>query len=192
VPVTAPSEPLTADQPDPGQAGTSRSPLSSVGRIALVGVVAASFGIWVYAFSGLAGRDAPDLLDDPAFAVAAERRCAAALADISALPGAAEAIDGPDRAGQIEVSTERLDAMLGELDGLVGGSDRDVEITTGWLADWRVLLRDRYDYANRIAEDPSAQFLITNTGAAERLDRRITRVADTNSMPSCAAPDDVG
>jgi hypothetical protein len=55
-----------------------------------------------------------------------------------------------------------------------------------------VLIQDRYDYATRIAGDPSAQFLITDTGAGERLDRRITRVADTNAMPSCAAPGDVG
>ena len=159
----------------------------------IVGVVVlASFAIWVYAFSGAARRDAPDLLDDPAFASRAEEICAIAVADVAELPGALSAVDGPDRGRQIVAATERFETMLDELDPLVGGSDRDIEIAGGWLADWRVLIQDRYRYADKISADTGAQFYVTDVGVSERLDRRITRLARTNSMLSCGAPGDVG
>lgn len=154
--------------------------------------IAASFAIWVYAFSGAARRDPPDLLEDPQFAVRAEQICTAALADIDGMPGALDAIDGPDRGNQIRNTTVRFETMLDELDRLVSGSDRDIEIAGGWLADWRVLIQDRYNYADAITVDDQAQYLVTDVGVAERMDRRLTRVANTNAMPSCAAPGDVG
>lgn len=158
----------------------------------MVLLVLGSFAIWIYAFSGAAERDTPDLLDDPTFSLAAEERCAAALADLDELPNALDAVDGPDRANQIRVSTARLEELLDELDELVGGSARDVEISTGWLSDWRVMIEDRYRYADAIEADPNAQFYVTDVGVSERLDKRLTRLANTNSMPSCVAPTDVG
>lgn len=193
----APQADLTTDAPSPQDGPPSRSALGWSFRVVAGLVVVASFAVWIYAFSGLARRDPPDLLDSPEFAQQAEPICAAALADIEQMPGALDADDGQERADQIVATTTRFETMLDQLDELasnpaVSTSERDREITSGWLADWRVLVDDRYDYADRIAEDPAAQFLLTNTGIAERLDRRITRVADTNHMPSCGAPGDVG
>lgn len=162
-----------------------------VGMVA-VALLLASFGVWVYAYSGRADRPAPDLLDDPAFAAAAEEACALALDDVAAMPGALDAADEVQRAAQIGLSTDRFDQLVAELDGLVGGSDHDVEIQRGWIADWRVILGDRRTYAQALAADPDAQFYLTDTGVAERLDKRVTRMANTNSMPSCVAPTDVG
>lgn len=180
---------------DGGGMGGGRSssrPFSLLAK-ALVGVVVVgSFGIWVYAFSGAARRDAPDLLGYREFPLTAESVCAAALADIDAMPGALEAVDGPDRGRQIRATTARFETMLDELDPIVGGTERDLEISRGWLADWRVLIQDRYRYADAISDDVNSQFLVTNTGVGERLDRRITRLANTNAMTSCAAPGDVG
>ena len=126
------------------------------------------------------------------FAESAESICAEALADLDELPNALDATDGAERAGQIRASTARLEQMIAELEQRVGGTDRDVQIATGWLADWRVLIGDRYRYADAIAVDEDAQFLITDPGVDERLDRRITRFAETNSMRSCSVPSDVG
>lgn len=168
------------------------STMRVAGRVFAGLVIVASFAIWIYAFSGAARRPAPDLFDDRSFPTAAEARCAAAVSDLAELPNALDAVDGADRAGQIRASSARLELMIDELDQLVGGTERDVEIATGWLSDWRVLVADRYRYADAIAEDPNAQFLVTDVGVDERLDRRITRLANTNSMPACAAPTDVG
>ncbi len=187
---------VTDDRDDPGSTSVEepgrRSRIGLIGKVAAVAAIAGSFALWGYAFSGLAERPAPDLLDDPSFAVSAESTCAAALADLDELPNALDAADGAERADQIRASTARLERMVDELDGLVGGSARDVEITSGWLADWRVLLADRLRYADAIEVDDDAQFLITDPGVDERLDRRITRLAVTNSMRSCSVPSDVG
>lgn len=158
----------------------------------VVAVILSSFAIWIYAFSGAADRPGPDLLDDPAFALRAEGICATAVADVAEMPGALDAVDGPDRGRQIVAATVRFETMVDELDPLVGGSDRDIEITSGWLADWRVLIQDRYRYSDAISADIGAQFLVTDVGVSERLDRRLTRLANTNLMPSCGAPGDVG
>lgn len=163
-----------------------------VGRILAGVAIASTFAIWIYAFSGAAERDAPDLLENVSFAIDAEQICASALADVDEMPNALDAIDGPDRGNQIRATTARFEVMLDELDLRVGGSERDIQIASGWLSDWRVLIEDRYRYADAISVDDRAQFLVTDVGVSERLDRRLTRLANTNEMPSCAAPGDVG
>lgn len=159
----------------------------------LVGVlIAASFAPWVYLYSGQADRDAPDLLEDRALATDAETICANALADIDDLPGALDAANGAERGEQVRVTTARYESMLDELDALPTRFERDEMIYRGWLSDWRVMTADRLAYADAITEDENARFLITDTGVDERLDRRLTRFANTNSMWSCIAPTDIG
>ncbi len=167
------------------------TPSQKAFRVVAGVLIAASFGVWAYAYSGLADRDAPDLLADRDMAGAAEQICATALADVEALPNAIEAADEVERAGQIRVATARFDAMVDELATLDFVEERDDRIFNGWLDDWRVILNDRRDYANRLELDPDEIFLITDTGVAERLDKRITRFANTNLMVSCASPTDV-
>jgi hypothetical protein len=180
--------------------GSGQSTAMSAGtllfRVVAGLVIVASFGVWVYAYSGLAERDAPDLLADEELKAQAEAICAAAVADVAAMPNALDAVDGPDRGRQIRNATGRFSAMVDELARLTPAQsltniERDQQIYQAWLGDWRVLLDDRLDYADRIAADPDAIFYITDTGVNERLDKRITRFANTNSMTSCAAPTDV-
>lgn len=154
--------------------------------------VIASFGVWGYAYSGKADRPAIDLLDDRTFAQAAEPQCATALAELAALPQSFDARSGPDRSAQVRRSTDRLQAMVEQLQAEVTGTDRDQRILNGWLNDWRTVLSDRYRYAQAVADDPSARYLMTDIKVNEFLNTRVTRVAKTNSMPSCGVPDDVG
>ncbi len=178
-------------EPDPDAAGP---PLSTVRKLLRVGaglVVAASFGIWAYAYSGFADREAPDVLADQGLAAEAENICAVAIEDVAGLPNAIEAADGAERAVQIRAATDRFERMVDDLEALPTVDERDGRIYLGWLSDWRVLLGDRLDYADRISVDPEAQFFITDTGVGERLDRRVTRFANTNLMVSCVAPTDV-
>ncbi|MEM7322864.1 MAG: hypothetical protein AAF531_07250 [Actinomycetota bacterium] len=167
-------------------------PLTIIGRVVAGIVIAASFGVWVYAYSGYADRETPDLLADRPMAETAESICAAALRDVEAMPNALDAVDGADRAEQIRATTARFSVMVDDLDRLDRTTERDDQIFSDWLSDWRVLLNDRLIYADAIAVDPNAQFYITDTGVNERLDRRVTRFANTNLIVSCAAPTDVG
>jgi hypothetical protein len=185
----------TADRhpSSPGDDGSTGRSGWSLALSALAGAaLAASFGVWIYAYSGTADREPPDLLSDQGFARRAERACAAALDEVADLPGALDASDEQERAEQIRASTDRFATMVDELDRLVDGDDRDVQILSAWLDDWRVVLDDRYRYADALEADPDAQFYLTDTGVGERLDRRITRLADTNAMHSCGIPTDVG
>ena len=186
--------------PDHTGLGGGRGPGSGPGptvlrtafRILAGLIIAASFGVWVYAYSGRADRPPPDLLIDTGLAAEAEAICAAALADVEAMPGASEAADERDRAEQVRVSTDRFEAMVVELGRLEAVEADDQVIMDGWLGDWRVLLEDRRRYAREVVENPEIPFLLTDVAANERLDRRLTRVANTNSMPSCVTPTDVG
>jgi hypothetical protein len=164
---------------------------TNVVKLLAVVTLVGSFGVWIYAFSGAADRDPPDLLDDASWSEAAEAICSRAVADVEQLPGAIEASDVDERSAQVRAATDRFAEMLVELELLPTSSNRDAQITTDWLADWRTLTQDRYRYADRILDDPAAPFTITDIGVGERLDRRITRMATTNLMPSCGSPTDV-
>jgi len=153
----------------------------------------ASFGIWGYAYSGQANRPLPDRLDESAFRNNAEIICQQALEEIELVPGAAKASDPADRRAQIFETTARFEQMLVELEDIVSGSDRDRQIINDWLDDWRVVIDDRYRFADAIIEDPdNARYLQTDTGVGERLDKRLTRLSLANNMPACGSPTDVG
>ena len=154
-------------------------------------LIAASFSVWVYAYSGQADRPPPDLLGDTTLAARAEAFCAEAEADVEALPSALDAVDAVDRAAQIRTSTARYEIMVDELATLEPGTEEDRIILDGFIGDWRTLLADRRTYADTLLDDPDAPFL-QSAIRGERLDRRMTRVADTNAMYSCGAPTDVG
>ena len=166
--------------------------MTIVFRVIAGAVILASFGVWAYAYSGLADRETPDLLADRELAETAESICAAATADVAAMPNALDAVDGPDRAEQIRATTARYSLMIDDLERLDRTTERDDLIFSSWLSDWRVILGDRLTYADAIAVDPEAQFYVTDIGVTERLDKRLTRFANTNLMTSCAAPTDVG
>ncbi len=163
-------------------------------RWAVLGALAmmATFVVWAYAYSGLADRPPPDELSDPAFAAAAEPVCAEALREIDAMPGALDAVDNVERSAQVAASTAVLESMVDELDGLVSGPPEDQQMLTAWLADWRTYLADRYRYAEAVADDPGAPFLITDIDGPEALEKRIKRFAEGNQMGSCSPPWDIG
>jgi hypothetical protein len=154
----------------------------------------ASFGIWIYAFSRQASGDLPpppDVLDDAGWAQQAEEVCQRALGRVEQMPGALDAVDEQDRAAQIEDTTEIFVAMIDELEGIPATTDRDAQMIGEWLADWRRLMANRQDYAERLRSDPGAVFTVSGSGGGERLDKRVTRFATTNAMPSCVTPTDV-
>lgn len=188
------SPPSTLDAPPPASTPGRpwyKSPLGLL-KAAGIGLALSSFGVWGYAYSGRADRPTPDLLTEAAFPTAAERICATAVADIAAMPQALDAKDNADRADQVRTSTARFEQMIDELEAAVSGTPRDVAIEKAWLDDWRVVVADRYRYADAVADNPAAPYYMTDTGVNERLDRRVTRLATTNNMLSCSYPEDVG
>lgn len=174
---------------------SSRSARTVLGRLAVLAVIAVSAGVWIYVFSGQAARVAPDVLADPSYRALAEPTCAAAKAELDAVPDASAAADNLERAAQIVEANRILSAMVDDLtehvdDPAVVLSDRDRTITLEWLADWRSYLESRQDLASRFVDDPNAALYVPAVGG-ERIDRRITRFANVNFMQSCVTPGDV-
>lgn len=163
----------------------------TLGRVLVGLLVLASFGVWVYAYSGYADREAPDTLDDLSFAARAEPICAAARAAVDELPNALEAADPFERAEQIRAASQVYRDMVDELQTEVPTGDRDRGIVELWLDRWRIILDDRDNYAGRLEENQEAVFYLS-ADAGRRAERSLSYVADTNDMPSCGAPDDVG
>jgi len=171
--------------------GLLRSALGAGFKIFATVIIVASFGVWVYAFSGFASQDKADRFDDPLLAPAAEQICAIAIDDVAAMPGASEAENAKDRAVQIRATTTRYETMVNDLSALPTTTPRDSEIMDGWVDNWRTLLADRRSYAETLEVDNQAQFSISKIEGRERLDKRIRRLSSVNQMPSCADPQDV-
>lgn len=185
--------PEDADLSEDRAAGRKFTP----GRLALGVLVAGSFAVWGYGFSGLADRTAPDTLGNSSFLELAEPACFAANETVTGMPNALDAEDSADRALQVEANTAVYAQLVDDMEGFLDDprvdlNARDTEITLEWLQDWRQFLADRLDYADRLADDPQAVFYVAASSGGERLERRITRFAATNELVSCVTPQDVG
>jgi hypothetical protein len=165
-------------------------------RVVLGAVVIAMLTMWGYvlflAFGP--GRQPPiDRLDDPAFAEAAEARCAEALEHVEALPVAAASDTAAERADVLEQADGVFAAMLDDLDGMVdlapAGDQRDR--ASAWLADWRTYLGDREAYAEALRDNPQARLLVSEKeGEGRQVTGWIDEFANANRMPSCITPVD--
>lgn len=165
----------------------------SAGRITVIVLVVAMAAMWVYVVYLAVGpgrQPPPDRLADPAFAVAAQRRCAAAQAIVGQLPTANVSETASEQAAVVERANDVFVAMLEDLDTLVPptGEGRLVE---AWLADWRIYLDDRERYADALRSDPDARLLVSAKDR-EQITEFIDAFAADNRMPACATPLDVG
>ncbi|MGH9229645.1 MAG: hypothetical protein ACRD07_13145 [Acidimicrobiales bacterium] len=177
------------DRPSPGRS-------SRLGRTLVLVVVCALVSMWGYvlflAFGP--GRQPPiDRLDDPAFAEAAEERCAATLEDVDRLPVASASHTAAERADVLTRANGVYAAMLDDLDDLEtlapAGDQR--RRANEWLGDWRTYLGDREAYADALRTDPDARFLVSpKPGEGRQITGWIDEFAKANRMPSCASPTD--
>lgn len=182
-------------EPDPGhpdQPYTSRGPLSKALRGLGYAAVLATFGLWIFGFTGLGRADIPDLLVERAWANNAIVVCESARAEIRELPLPQTFTSAEDRIAQLEASGEILTDMVDQLEASAAGTPEDLVIIEGFVADWRQHLADRADWAERLATDPDARFFVADTGSREQHTRRIFRVADFNGILACDTLGDVG
>lgn len=192
------SPPSPASPPAGGEDEASPRRRWGPARLVPILVVVALVSMWAYvlylAFGP--GRQPPlDRLEDTAFAEAGEARCARALDQVGELPLADESPDATARAGVIDRANAHFAAMLDDLDGRVarvpveGDQRRRAE---AWLADWRLYLRDRQSYADRLRTDPDARMLVSpKPGQTAQVTEWIDEFAKANRMPSCVTPGDV-
>jgi hypothetical protein len=163
-------------------------------RLLIIAVVVGLVSMWgyvVYLAFGPGRQPSPDRIDDPAFAEAAEDRCAEAVDRVDELPPAQDTTDPRERAAVLDEANSVFADMLDDLDAMVtlvpAGDDRTA--ATEWLADWRVFLHDREDFADRLRTDPDARMLVSEKeGQARHITEWIDEYALANHMSSCASP----
>jgi hypothetical protein len=160
---------------------------SRIGRGLAVLVVAAIVLMWLYIFSGVAAEDPPDQLDDDAFALVAEPRCDAALAELDALPSAGESGSAAERAVVLDEANEILADMVDDLAAVEVDDEDGRELVGLWLDDWRRYLADRRAYAEELRVDEDAELLVTARGGRQ-ITLTIDRFATVNEMASCVTP----
>jgi hypothetical protein len=195
VTVQAPRVPTEDDSDDSG-AGATAGRGSRLGRTVVIIVVCALVSMWGYvlylAFGP--GRQPPiDRLDNPAFAQAAEERCAATLEEVARLPVASASHTAAERADVLARANGVYAAMLDDLDDLEAlapaGDQR--RRANEWLGDWRTYLGDRERFANALRTDPDARLLVSaKPGEGQQITGWIDEFAKANRMPSCVSPTD--
>jgi hypothetical protein len=191
VTVDAPPAPDDVSTPDPPPARGRR-----VGRLAVAGVVVGLLAMWGYvlylAFGP--GRQPPvDRLDDPAFASAAEDRCAEALDEIDGLPVANATPDPAERADVLDQANEIYAAMVDDLAGMTRlvPDAQQRGYAEEWVDDWRTHLGDRREYARDLRTDADARLLVSEKpGEGQQITEWIDEFAAANRMPACKSPTD--
>ena len=204
MPVDTPPAPQTSDtdgSDDAAGDGDDAGRHGSAGRwrptrILILVVVAGLVSMWGYVvyLAFWEGRQPPiDRIDDPAFARAAEDRCTEALDRVDELPAAQETTDPAQRAAVLDEANATFAVMLDDLEGMLtlvpAGHERDN--ATAWLADWRIFLGDREDFADRLRTDADARMLVSEKeGEGRHITEWIDEFAKANRMSSCASPMD--
>ncbi len=163
------------------------------GRVLAIVVVVGLVIFWFLIFAGWFDKQNPDYLHDRAFVSRTARRCADARRSINQLPPASDSPNATARAGVVDQATDRLTAMVDAIAADRPDDAGDARIVRDWVTDWRVLLRDRRDYAARLRTDPQAKYLVDEKPKAnDPYDTVIKNFADINDMPDCAPTLDVG
>lgn len=193
-----------ADTPDeaPGpSAGSDRRPRKRFNprRFGVLLVIVSFVGIWGYVMylTVFEGREEPrDRLDDAVWTTSAEATCARSAPVFDALPFASELASPQERAEVLDDGTAELDKMLGRLESLPPpGPADEAAAVQAWLADYRVFVQDRREYAaaqRDPADDRFDQAFSVTDRDGFQIDVLIDDFARVNYMDSCETPDDVG
>lgn len=181
-----------ADPEAEGMASTTGRSTLVLGGIVLVAMLGMWAWIFAYHMSGSWRDETPGRMDDRVFGDLAEERCLASEGRLAALPPAFEAETAVERADVVALSNVELTALLDELAVLPVATQHDREMVMEWLADWRQYVMDRDDYANRLREDDTARFYVTQSDRDEvQITVGIDRFAALNDMPARMTPEDL-
>lgn len=167
-----------------------RSRWTVVGRTAVVVLALGLTVMWIYAFFGDHG--VPGRLENPTFPALAQPVCEATQVRIDELPRADQTPTADGRADVVDQASDELDAMIGQLRGLVPAGMPETEAETQWLDDWAVYVQDRRDYTAQLRVDPMTRFAVTQSDRDKRqVTSALDRFAEINGMPACTIPDDL-
>ena len=142
-----------------------------------------AFWTWALFF---ASKESVNRIEDRAWAERAETICAPVKAELKRL----ETLADPDiqvRADLVDQSTDLLSEMLDDIMVTPPSDEKGQAIVPDWITDYRTLLQDRYNYAERLRAGNNVPFTETpvrNVPITERIDK----FTIDNQMLSCSPP----
>lgn len=186
VDVRAPKTPAAPEQDGPYRMGFTW------GRGLAIGAVVLMVIFWIWIFSGAAKKDNPDYLQDRAYAESLEERCQALRDDLEDLPNAADLTTQDQRADVLDDANVLVGQFIDDVAADAPKSGDASISMKGWLADWRIYLSDREDYADRLRTEENAQMLVSPSKLGDSVDKTIQIFTQVNDIPACDTPGDVG
>ncbi len=183
--------------PDPGRTEHMGEGMSTFTRIAAVVFILGAIAFWAFAFSPQARErfQAPDKIEDPAYAASILARCDVAVAEMDLLPSSISVGTPQERGLIVEQANATLQAMRDDLAALPGGNATDRELIGKWLNDWDFYIADRVAHAEKLASGDTGRFLNTERDGifiAERMSGFARRNFSRTPDPAgCLPPGDL-
>jgi len=170
----------------------------TIGKSLGAAAVVAWLTFWVWAFA-IASPSNPNKLNTVSYGQTSEVTCAAANAEIDAMPSPRTAKTPMDRSRQLTESTRVVEQMLAELHATAESLTdvSDFELVTKWLEDYDAYLADRWRYVDKLAAADGSEsakdlaFTLSQRVSGGVYTSRIDTFARANIMPSCQVPGDV-
>jgi hypothetical protein len=153
--------------------------------VLLWGAIVLMLGFWVWALF-FAPKESVNMIEDRAWAERAEEICVVYDPQIRAFEAQASG-DLDVRADLVDESTGLLSQMLDEIVAVPPTDDKGIAIVPDWEAEYRILLDDRFRYAEQLRAGENVAFTETAVGGVP-ITERIEKFALDNRMPTCAPP----
>lgn len=154
-------------------------------RVLFLTGFAAFVAFWFWALF-LIDKTAVNKFEDRAWAENAEEICAPVKRAVRQLD--LQATDDLQvRADLVVQSTDMYAAMLDELELDLPDDPKGAAIVPDWIADWRILLGNRYSYAEQLRGGDEVPFTETPVEGIP-ITERLEAFAGDNEMDSCAPP----
>jgi hypothetical protein len=179
----APAPPGPPSYVPGGQPGWWRR--SPIRRILLWGAIVFMILFWIWALF-FASKEAVNKIEDTAWAARAEAICVETKAQLRAIEARASG-DLAVRAGLVDESTDLLGQMLDDIVAVTPADEKGQAIVPDWEEEYRILLDDRYRYANQLRAGENVPFTETAVNGVP-VTERIEKFTLDNEMPTCAPP----
>ncbi|HSP27729.1 MAG TPA: hypothetical protein VLN74_04200, partial [Ilumatobacteraceae bacterium] len=125
-------------------------------------------------------------IEDTAWAARAEAICAETKVELRAIDARASG-DLQVRADLVDESTDLLGVMLDDIVGVAPFDEKGRAIVPDWEADYRILLEDRYRYAEQLRAGENIAFTETAVEGVP-ITERLEKFTLDHEMPTCAPP----
>ncbi len=151
--------------------------------------------MWFYAFV-FASRESINRIGDEQWMSRSEAVCAAARTELQTLARPIS-IDPTDtaalaiKAGIVDAATDVLERAVERLSADEPADDKGRGIVPLWLADWRVYLEDRRNFADALRTADRHPYFAETEVEGVPVSERVGKFARENDMRSCQPPTDL-